>query len=507
MKRVVVALVLALGFACSSSEEAPPGTTPGPDAGADANAPEAPALGSARSGSRLKIVRYQAPGDVYAEPALRDVELGPCTPMQTADDAVRCVPDDRAYVAFGDGACKVPVVVSDGACDVRHVTSLEDAPPSAAACDLHVTKRARVFSVGAEQAAATVYFDDGNGCSATSVPPGGKVFAATELAPSRMVALEKKDEAIGRVAVRVVTSEDGLRLPLGLVDAASGKSCSFYRAGDGQDPLESESTTVACVPGPAAIGMKTKARWADDSCTKPAAGFVDACASAPSYVELRDGSDAPGCAGKKTLHAAGAQLSTVFAGDSTVCGATNIEQDFVQSYWSAGDPLPLASFATVERTVAGSGRLRAVSYVADGKKVLDGFVPRLVDGDDACVPASVDGVMYCLPSAFTIVPDAADPSTRLFADAACTKRVAFSGSECHRKPRFAIVPGPSFGCGAVPIPVVTRMYEIGARPAALYATIDGACQPSDTAPGLDTYELGAEIRPSDVLVRLEAKEL
>ncbi len=509
MKRLLlVPLALAsssalLVAACSSSDGSPAAdgsTGVDADAGADAG-PTGPSPGSARSGTRLKIVRYQAPGDAYAVPKLRDTELGPCIPTQTADGAVRCVPEARTGFGSADASCTQPVAVDVGGCGSKYAVTNEPASFDTKTCDLAVTNRMRVFEVGAPSPVTTVYYDDGAKCVASEVPAGTKVFAATELAPSKMVALDAKDEAIGRVAVRLMTSEDGLRLPLGLVDAASAKACSLLRASDGQDPKPGDVASLACVPGVAATASTGAPRWEDASCTKLAGAVREhPCMRAPSFVRVAQGSAE--CSPTQ-LHAVGSQLAGSFVGAPDACQAAPADNSDPQTLWAVGEPLALGSFATVERTLVGTAALRSTAYVVDGKTVLDGFAPAFVRGDDLCGPVRIGDDTYCLPLGVAMLPENAPAAA--FTDDACTKPAVTYPALCATKPTFVVTLALPDACsGQI---AVTRLYEVGTPTTILYEKVDGVCQPKLGVPNGAYFELGPERKVADALVRLESKEL
>lgn len=506
MKRLVLSLIVVsssvLLFAACSSTDGTASSSSSGSSGSEDGGPGGPSPGSARSGTRLAIVRYQAPGDAYAFPKLRDTELGPCIPLQTVDDAVRCVPASRAGFGYADASCTQPVAVDTGGCAPRYAVTNEPAKFDTKTCDLDITMRMRVFEVGAPSSATTVYFDDGTGCKPSALPRGAKVFTATELAPSRMVALDAKDEAIGRVAVRVVTSDDGLRLPVGLVDASSAKTCTFVRTSDGRTPTLGEAGTLTCVPGLGATSGGGDQEWSDPQCTTPAAVLRDPCGRLPSFVQVFE--RASGACSPQKLHAVGAQLPTSFVGAPGACSPVSVDPGDPRTLWAVGEPLGLGSFATLQRTLVGTAQLRSTAYVVEGQTVLDGFAPSLLRGDDPCRPVSVGGVTYCLSAGVPMIPESTMGTPYPFSDAACTKPAVATFSPCMSKPSVVAVLRAPDTCAE--LPVVTHLYDVGAPATDLYSIIDGVCQPMP-APGGAYFGLGTERNAADVLVRLESKEL
>lgn len=207
-----------------------------------------------------------------------------------------------------------------------------------------------------------------------------------------------------------------------------------------------------------------------------------------------------------TRCAAGAQLTQEFVGTAADCSPKPLDPGDPRTLWSIGEPLALGTFATVERTLAGSGELRSAAYVVGGQTVLEGFGPHFVRGGDLWIPFDVGGVTYGVPFDTARFPEKLEGAAYPFADDACTKPAVMHLSPCKTKPSFVVAYGPPAGaCGG--LLTLSRIYEVGPPVTTLYAEADGICQPMNVPPLGDCFELGKERAPADVLVRLERMEL
>jgi hypothetical protein len=490
MKRAIVVFVFGsfvLSCSSESSKSEPPDKTNG----------EMLAPGSPRSGSRLRIVRYKATENVYAESSLRDAELGPCTPLYATDGTIRCAPvGGFAGLVFSDPGCTEPFVLGDAGCPPSFVVSANGVGPL---CEKPPVKAAHVYAVKAPFTAPAEHYELlSTGCTKATRGEGATTFAVEEVPPSKMVALEKKDESVGQVAVRMLISEDGLRYPIGLADVATGKSCSLNtRTSDGQAPTIDESTVVACIPGKPAFDRGD--RFTDSSCKTPAASLEeDGCTTAPSFVETTTG--VPGVCTKttKTTRAAGAQLSGAFVSSNNACSPYKELPGVTTTYWAIGETLNLSSFASVNRAVVGEGKLRSVTYTADGKTLFEGE-GGFLQGTSRCRAVDVGGTTYCVPFDLLPAPRVGGP----FADSECKRPVTIRSAPCGPLPLIAELVPPT---ACTTSPSLGRIYDLGPRAMKVYE-LQGGCQEMPLHPDWEFYELGPERRASEVFAKLDRIEL
>jgi hypothetical protein len=237
---------------------------------------------------------------------------------------------------------------------------------------------AHVYRAGPVTAApvSATYTQTVDGCVGPSPTPDGVVHhqLAAEVDGASLVPLHEAELGDGRLAVRVRQSDDGLRLPLGLVDRELGRACRAVATAAG----------VTCEPTDA----PGTDRFADPQCEQPALVVVDDDAP-PAVVQAAAPS---GCA---TYHATGsAAAGPVYRRTSNGCVPAPLNVG--ARVFALGPPLALPALAATVDDVPGR-RLQRIALSTGDLAVWDerlfdratgATCQRLALGDDTrCVPA------------------------------------------------------------------------------------------------------------------------
>ena len=333
------------------------------------------------SGSRLKLEKflYEDGTRQVDSSAFYDTRLHAlCTPRVWADGVLRCVPV-AADALFIDNTCTAALGVSaalhGSAVDLEFVTHFigydwvngEPVP-------------SRLYSAGDPTTAVDSYYELRDGvCTGPLFAPFEVPFykLLDELSGLRMPQLEQVEVGTGRLALQLLTTTDGLRVPVGLRDRDLDAPCVAGTRPDGD----------VCEPTNA-----VNATWyADLDCTVPAV-VVDADSPAPAVARREDPDGCPSYA-----PVAGEVTGPVFRRDGAACVQTTI--DTSQRVLALGESLELPR---LDRTLDGatSRRLAGVILHDEADPALrfssDGLVDRAIRDD--CRRELVGDTYRCMPA-------------------------------------------------------------------------------------------------------------
>jgi hypothetical protein len=318
-----------------------------------------------------------------------------CTPQVWADDVVRCVPvaDD---VAFADAACTdligravtidepVYFVGHDEVADIRRPVS--------------------VYRAGEERAPVGQYFQKQGGVCLGPYVDRADAMAyelLDEIGGAGLVALHEDEVGDGRLALRIRTSDDGMRVPFGLHDRELDVACTPSARPDGSARCEPDSATTVNYYG-------------DPACDQPVV-IVPGAAAAPRIARVIEPS---GCA---SFRAIGAEVATpLYQRDGETCLAVGVFPGF--RVYAVDGAVELPALGRAVEVVAGRRLQRIV--LTDGE--LRFFDPRLFDTATRvecrrqgvreatrCLPAAVAPVMRLYTSTCAIAAPVAELSPRL----------------------------------------------------------------------------------------------
>jgi len=367
-------------------------------------------LEEARSGTRLKLEwhLYEDGTQQLAPDAFYDAHLhARCTPAPWSDATIRCVPEGGDTV-FTDAACTSELGRAHGRAPRFFVG--RDLIAGAAIA-------ARVYRAGSRlETPPAARFERRDGaCTAAASEPDGATYYALGAAidGAGLVEVVHTDLGDAPLGLRLRTTVDGLRAPLGFIDRALGVACR----------PEDRAGGAACVP----VDAVAATAFADADCEEPAV-IVDIAAeptaSAPAYAFT--GVD--GCA---AYHAVGAELTAIpFQRVGEAC----VRMPATMRAFGLGAPLALPAIArTIEDTP--TGRLRRIVLTAGE---LRGYDPRLFD---TATRAECERHPFAYGS--RCLPAHAPSALRLFANDRCGHEVAIA--EVARTPcapvAFAIARG------------------------------------------------------------------
>jgi hypothetical protein len=375
-RRVIAVLVaLGLGAGCGGDgRDGPPRSPP------------------YASGSRLRANLLDGGDGAVLFDGWRDLELElDCDLAIAADGRWRCLPRDAAEVAFGDADCTTPVTfeLDRGCAPARFARG------PAAGADACEPARTEVYDVG-ELGAGQIYFGEPGRCAAFGF---ATYHALSPADPARFAgeASRATEARGGRLAVTVVTMDDGARQIAELVDPIRGEPCERWPIADGE--------TVCASTAQAWIG----AAFVDDQCATAADAWLDDVCEAhlPAAV--------PGGPGLSLL---GERVAgPVFSTQTGTCTLAPGRTAFRRGRLATAEDFPLVSTAW-----SGTGALQAI-YAADH---LDRPLRPLALVDqvtsESCLIVRTAGseTLRCLPGSRGLVAG----NSRYFADADCTQRVA-----------------------------------------------------------------------------------
>lgn len=399
------------------------------------------------SGTRLQLTwALYDDGSRQLDPsAFYDVRLhARCTPQPWIDDVLRCVPD-ADDVVFQDSACTVAV---------GRVRTIEKPTHF-----LHHERRgdgwvpARVFRAGTEKVELALHWQLRAGaCVGPFFPPkpAATYFEISgEIGGEELVAFTETELGDDRLALRMRTTEDGVRAPLGLRDRELAIDCAPSASGTG---------AVACEP----LQFADATLFGDPECRLPAL----ATATAPAIARVAQPS---GCA---DYHAVAAETGPVVyqrAGDR--CARATLLAD--QRAFLVGDRLALPAIERVVEARAGS-RLERVLLV-DGE--LRFAHDRLHDSATRadCQPVAWKDGLRCIPVAHV-------PARMLYAvGCAFEVRLAELPERSCERPAFALARSAD----------VLDVHAIGdAFTGEAYAQTAAGCIRYTPPSGMSLHELG-----------------
>ena len=372
------ALVVVLFAACGDSVVPPPSAEP-------------------RSGDRLKVERYVFPdGTSQVEPGrFFDVERGEhCTPEVWSDGQTYCTPDASEAV-YTSSDCttligRAPEAVRDPSYFLRTYTLQEIEHPS------------RLFIAGARsEAPAQIWRLRAGACLGPVAPAiGDRYYAlAAEVPRDELVRLAHATSAeASRLAVVGLRSDDGLHVPVELVDRALDLPCDL--------DLTATGGAIACIPR----GTREARYYADASCR-----VVE--------LEVSDGDDAPpiawtrDAAGCLAYHEVGeATFGPLFRDVAGTCERLTGPDD--AAIHRITGPFELAVLARA-RDHRDGRRLLGIRASEGDLTIRD---PRLYDTElgTECRRAEV------LPGDFRCVPITETRVSTMYADATCTAALSIA---------------------------------------------------------------------------------
>lgn len=405
-----------------------------------------------RGGSRLALQKYryddgteQTVGHEFYDTALHTR----CAAQAWSDGVTRCVPVADT-VEYRDAACAMPIGLGRTIAEPTHFVARDPAPGSPVE---------RVFRAGARGAPiAESYRMIGGACvgpAPVATEAMGFYDVAGELTGADLALLREGGElGSGRLGLMLRTSDDGMRVGLGLRDRELGVPCAARRQRDGG---------AACEPTGAAAALY----YADPACQTRVA--VAAGTMVPVVARLVEPS---GCA---SYHSLSREVAApVYRRDGALC--SRVDAPASSRMFAVDAPLALAALAVSLEDGRGR-RLRRIVLGHDGVRVVDSRLLDTVTGLE-CEPRNTRAGIRCLP-VNTIA------ATSLFA-AGCTTPI-----------RVAEVPLTS--CERAGFATTSRPFqlrEIGAPIDQPVFRLDGmTCSPYAAAPGMELRRLGEPLDP------------
>ena len=382
-------------------------------------------------------------------------EHTPCAPAAWRGGALRCVPI-AAEAVYVDAACTEVVGRASGLVPPTHFLLHERVDGAVAL--------AHVYRAGAPRSPIGTFYERRDGACVgpfTADPDRRDVTIASEVAVEELAALVPGEIGGGRIAVTVLTSDDGLRLPTTLRDRELDATCTPSPEPDG---------VVRCRPVAAATSW-----FSDDACRHPVA-VVEAGAPAPPVLEVVEPDGCP-----RYYRVGSALPGPFYRRDGDFCQPVPIGHG-ARAY-DAGAAIALAE---LHRTVEDVPR-RRLQRIVLGADDVEVTATRMYDAAIAadCTPAELGDGVRCLPASIAT-------TTTLFVSPRCVAPidVAILPQRTCAPVRFARA------AGAAP----DQLRTIGDAPTTpLYQHVPGACFPYQPAPGRVPFALGP-VLPADVFV-------
>jgi hypothetical protein len=377
-----------------------------------------------------------------------------CAPGVWGDGVRRCIPIAEEAV-FIDDACTQVVGRSIAIRRPTHFIGHDrvDGKPVPT----------RLYRAGAIRASTRDYYQRRDGVCVGPFAAGDDHVdheVGDEVDGATLVAIADDEVGGGRLAVRVVTADDGLRLPVGVRDRELAVDCRPAIDADGR---------VRCRPLAAA-----RTRWfADLACTRPVV-IVGADDEAPALAEVVDGDGCP------RYHRVGAPIEgPIYRRDPAACVPAPIAPDAV--VYDASATVELAELArTVE--AAGARRLERIVLAADDLRFVDDRMHDAALAAD-CRPTAVGDDTRCLPESIA-------SSLDLFTSARCAiiEPVVVLPQPLCGRPRFARAgaDAPDGELRAIGLPLALPPYQVSG----------GACVPLVPPPGALAHGLGPRVDPT-----------
>jgi hypothetical protein len=416
---------------------------------------------AAVSGSRLALhkYRYDDGTELAVANDFYDTQLHVrCRPQRWIDGALRCIPavDDAVYV---DPGCTALVGLGRTIARPTHFVAYDMGAAGVAP--------ARLFRSGpATDPIAQYYTIADDACVGPTAAPAdlARYFEiGDELDGAALVAFRDGELGEGRVALHIRQTDDGLRVPSGLVDRELGAPCVARLRSDG---------SFACEPLSAATAV-----FRDPACREP---VVPVTAAVPAFARVIEPS---GCA---SYHRVGGELPPP-AGSAPapmyrrIGGACTTVATPVEGRLHAVDPaLDLAALArSLEDSPA--RRLQRVVLEHGELRFLDDRLFDAATGDD-CRPRSLREGVRCLPAALA--------SIGLFT-AGCTVAVRVAEVPQRTCERFGFAtqnrPFQLRPLGDIVDLLATPLFRLDAT----------GCQPYTSPPGTELRDLGPPLDLAD----------
>jgi hypothetical protein len=300
-----------------------------------------------------------------------------CQPRRWGDGIMRCVPIADAAV-FTDAACTTlvgiaPTLAPRAPTHFLGIDTVDGAP-----------LLARLYRAGVPTDAVAAFYTklDGACVGPQSAPIDASFYeVGDELPASAMAELAESQLGEGRVALRMMTSSDGMQVTTGVIDRSHDLPCTPRARGSG----------VACEPSDAAPAT----RYLDSTCMTP---VVTVGADSPAPL-VASAPDADGCA---TYFTVGTEVQApLYRQDATGCVRVSFApQD--RAFQLA--PIDLAQLDATVANTAGH-RLAPVELLDPTDPALRFTGEQLVDRaiDAECEPAQVGEAVRCQPVATQLV--------------------------------------------------------------------------------------------------------
>jgi len=463
------------------------------------------------AGSRLKPIAYDVGGADANFDEWMDTKLGTECVFQTAEDgALRCLPSMNfplVRIAYLDGACSIPIGITDATCTNLPHFSIQPGPPDACA------PRQRVYGVTGPAAVPTSVFsfDIATGACAPddAGDPALEAFVSVEAMPATaFVAASSKTRArTPGMSAEVREAEDGSWKITGFFDEAAGNSCW---------PADLKGTaSLVCLPRPAIpVGNSDSGPFSDPTC-QILATEASTCGPPPLVGLQAIPADVTACfeSNAVTVHALEDGPTTLYSGNADLCG--ELPDPITLRHYRVGATLDPASFPAVEMVPVGSGRLRATCLGSNGvpfvsqspNPVRDGLFDYVMDteaGEGCAIWLFADGKYRCASRSWVGLPtdiihtyeapDCSGPELIPSAGGTACMPAAPKGAlfvDTHLCAWFTVVEARS----VEPTPVtLTRAYLSGAP---------GTCYASDFDTPATFYRLGTAVSPGDVFAEVK----
>jgi hypothetical protein len=327
------------------------------------------------SGTRIKLELYRyddGTSQVDASAFYDTVQHTRCQPRRWVDDIVRCVPIAGEAV-YSDADCTEVVGLGP--------MKQKPAPTHFLGMDWADTGPvpARLYHAGATTTPIGEYYLRQNGaCIGPGALPSDVTFYAVdkELPATAMPVVDDAELGVGRLALQVERTIDGMQVAVGLRDRMLDLPCT----------PTSRDGAVACEP----VGVATATGFLDSKCATPVV-VVPSDAALPAAVRV---AEPTGCASYFTV---GAEVSAaLYRREAGACVHASVSPG--QRAFALADPIELAQ---LDRTVDDSSRrLAAVTFEDLSDPGLRFTGDRLVDQAirNECRPDLLGDRMRCVPS-------------------------------------------------------------------------------------------------------------